>query len=143
MDYIPEDLQKRTEEVSNLYFLLEIDFGDLIEVCVEKGLLALDGSSIKGFRSIETSDMFFYPDLKTFAILPWRSDDETKVARFICDIHNADGTPFEGCPRCNLKRMIAKTIIAENTVLTLKIFGFSAILSTTFNKIQFRIIAIR
>jgi len=70
--------------------------------------IMLDGSSIKGFRSIETSDMYFYPDLKTFAILPWRSDDEVKVARFICDIHNADGTPFEGCPRCNLKRMIAK-----------------------------------
>ncbi len=68
----------------------------------------LDGSSIKGFRSIETSDMYFYPDLKTFTILPWRSVDEEKVARFICDIHNADGTPFEGCPRCNLKRMIEK-----------------------------------
>lgn len=70
--------------------------------------IMLDGSSIKGFRSIETSDMYFYPDLKTFAIIPWRSDEEVKVARFICDIHNADGTPFEGCPRCNLKKMIAK-----------------------------------
>ena len=70
--------------------------------------IMLDGSSIKGFRSIETSDMYFYPDLKTFAIIPWRSDDEVKVARFICDIHNADGTPFEGCPRCNLKKMIAR-----------------------------------
>ena len=70
--------------------------------------IMLDGSSIKGFRNIETSDMYFYPDLKTFAIIPWRSDDEGKVARFICDIHNADGTPFEGCPRCNLKRMIEK-----------------------------------
>ena len=70
--------------------------------------IMLDGSSIKGFRSIETSDMYFYPDLNTFTIIPWRSDDETKVARFICDIHNADGTPFEGCPRCNLKRMIAR-----------------------------------
>lgn len=70
--------------------------------------IMLDGSSIKGFRNIETSDMFFYPDLKTFSILPWRSDEELKVARFICDIHNADGTPFEGCPRCNLKRMIAR-----------------------------------
>ena len=70
--------------------------------------IMLDGSSIKGFRSIETSDMYFYPDLNTFSIIPWRSDDETKVARFICDIHNADGTPFEGCPRCNLKRMIAR-----------------------------------
>ena len=26
--------------------------------------IMLDGSSIKGFRSIETSDMFFYPDIK-------------------------------------------------------------------------------
>ena len=70
--------------------------------------IMLDGSSIKGFRSIETSDMYFYPDLKTFAIIPWRSDDDVKVTRFICDIHNADGTPFEGCPRCNLKKMIAR-----------------------------------
>ena len=70
--------------------------------------IMLDGSSIKGFRSIETSDMYFYPDLKTFAIIPWRSDEEVKVARFICDIYNPDGTPFEGCPRCNLKKMIDK-----------------------------------
>ena len=36
--------------------------------------IMLDGSSIKGFRSIETSDMYFYPDLKTFAIIPWWSE---------------------------------------------------------------------
>lgn len=51
------DLQKRTEEVSNLYFLLEIDFGDLIEVCVEKGLLALDGSSIKKIKDLRNKTM--------------------------------------------------------------------------------------
>lgn len=66
----------------------------------------LDGSSIKGFRSIETSDMFFFPDFSTFSILPWRERDGSNVARIICDIHNGDGTPFEGCPRCNLKRII-------------------------------------
>ncbi len=70
----------------------------------------LDGSSIKGFRHIETSDMYFYPDLSTFVILPWREDkiEDSNVARIICDIHNSDGTPFEGCPRCNLKRVIKK-----------------------------------
>ena len=51
------DLQERTEEVSNLYFLLEIDFGDLIEVCVEKGLLALDGSSIKKIKDLRNNTM--------------------------------------------------------------------------------------
>ena len=68
----------------------------------------LDGSSIKGFRSIETSDMFLYPDKNTFVVLPWRDGESGKVARLICDIHNADGTPFEGCPRCNLKRVMAE-----------------------------------
>ncbi len=70
----------------------------------------LDGSSIKGFRNIETSDMYFYPDLSTFTLLPFREDKTTgtNVARIICDIHNPDGTPFEGCPRANLKRVMKK-----------------------------------
>ena len=68
----------------------------------------LDGSSIKGFRNIETSDMFFYPDKNTFQILPWQEKDGRNSARLICDIYNADGTPFEGCPRCNLKRLMSE-----------------------------------
>ena len=70
--------------------------------------IMLDGSSIKGFRNIETSDMFFYPDRNTFQILPWQEQNGRNSARVICDIYNADGTPFEGCPRCNLKRLMAE-----------------------------------
>lgn len=70
--------------------------------------IMLDGSSIKGFRNIETSDMFFYPDKNTFQILPWQEFESGKSARLICDIYNSDGTPFEGCPRCNLKRLMAE-----------------------------------
>jgi glutamine synthetase len=69
--------------------------------------IMLDGSSIAGFRSIETSDMFFYPDKATFQIMPWEQAGK-KVARFFCDIYNPDGTPFEGCPRNNLKRVLLK-----------------------------------
>ena len=43
--------------------------------------IMLDGSSIKGFRSIETSDMFFYPDKNTFQILPWQERDGRNSAR--------------------------------------------------------------
>lgn len=68
--------------------------------------IMLDGSSIKGFRSIETSDMFFHPDINSFQLLPWREHNGVNSARLICDIYNADGTPFEGCPRCNLKRVM-------------------------------------
>ena len=45
--------------------------------------IMLDGSSIKGFRSIETSDMFFYPDKNTFEILPWRDMEGYESARII------------------------------------------------------------
>lgn len=75
---------------------------------LEKALnneIMLDGSSIAGFRTIETSDMYFFPDLSTFKVMPWKEGDRT-VARIICDIHNPDGTPFEGCPRNNLKRVL-------------------------------------
>lgn len=68
--------------------------------------MMLDGSSIKGFRSIETSDMNLYPDLSTFTIIP--TSTNAVHARLICDVYNTDGTPFEGCPRANLKRVIEK-----------------------------------
>ncbi|MFD1413257.1 type I glutamate--ammonia ligase [Oceanobacillus jeddahense] len=69
--------------------------------------MAFDGSSIEGFVRIEESDMLLYPDLDTFVVFPWTSE-KGKVARFICDIYNPDGTPFEGCPRYNLKRNLNK-----------------------------------
>ncbi len=63
----------------------------------------LDGSSIDGFARIEESDMMLYPDPDTFIIYPWRPQNG-RVARFICDVHKPDGTPFEGDPRYILKR---------------------------------------
>ena len=65
----------------------------------------LDGSSVKGFQRIERSDLYFYPDKRTFRILPWRPI-EGRVARLICDIYDPDGKPFPGCPRNNLKRVL-------------------------------------
>ncbi|MGJ9458945.1 type I glutamate--ammonia ligase [Oceanobacillus sp. CF4.6] len=69
--------------------------------------MMFDGSSIEGFVRIEESDMQLYPDLDTFVVFPWTSE-KGKVARFICDVYNPDGTPFEGCPRYNLKRNLKK-----------------------------------
>ncbi len=69
------------------------------------GEIMFDGSSINGFADISESDMYLIPDLDTFVIFPWRSSNG-KVARLICDIYNPDGTPFAGCPRNNLKRVL-------------------------------------
>ena len=116
---ITEEQIKKSIKDHNVKFI-ELQFVDIngqvksltipsehIDKALENEMM-LDGSSIKGFRSIETSDMYFYPDKNTYTLLPWREFDGTNTARLICDIHNADGTPFEGCPRCNLKRMMAE-----------------------------------
>ena len=71
------------------------------------GTIMFDGSSIEGFVRIEESDMYLKPDLTTFQVFPWTYGGSDRVARIICDIANPDGTPFAGCPRSLLKRVIA------------------------------------
>jgi glutamine synthetase len=71
------------------------------------GQIMFDGSSIEGFVRIEESDMLLKPDLNTFQVFPWSYAGAERVGRVICDIANPDGTPFEGCPRSTLKRVIA------------------------------------
>ncbi|NLT73060.1 MAG: glutamine synthetase [Chloroflexi bacterium] len=64
--------------------------------------LWFDGSSIQGFARISESDMFLFPDLDTFAIIPWQNG-EHKTARLICDVFTPDGVDFMGSPRNVLK----------------------------------------
>ena len=47
--------------------------------------------------------MLAMPDANTFEVLPW-GDPKATEARVFCDIHNLDGTPFEGDPRQVLRR---------------------------------------
>ena len=76
-----------------------------LENGLEEGM-GFDGSSIEGFARIHESDMIAMPDPKTFRILPWRSNEEIKVARVFCDVLNPDGSPYLGDPRYALKRNI-------------------------------------
>jgi glutamine synthetase len=71
------------------------------------GKIMFDGSSIEGFVRIEESDMYLKPDLSTFSVFPWPGPNGETVGRLICDIYAPDGTPFAGCPRTALKRVIA------------------------------------
>jgi len=67
--------------------------------------MMFDGSSIEGFVRIEESDMYLVPDLNTWVVFPWITG-KGKVARLICDVNKADGSPFAGDPRSNLKRVL-------------------------------------
>jgi glutamine synthetase len=71
------------------------------------GDIMFDGSSIEGFVRIEESDMLLSPDFATFQIFPW-SDEQSRVARLICDINTPDGEPFAGDPRGVLKKVIGQ-----------------------------------
>ncbi|PHA03071.1 type I glutamate--ammonia ligase [Bacillus pseudomycoides] len=113
--YTKEDIFRLAKEENVKYIRLQ--FTDLlgsiknVEIPVSQLTKALDnkmmfdGSSIEGFVRIEESDMYLYPDLDTWVVFPWTAE-KGKVARLICDIYNADGTPFDGDPRNNLKRML-------------------------------------
>ena len=77
---------------------------------LEKALdneLMFDGSSIRGFKRIEKSDMYFHPDPATFQVLPWGERPSGRTARIICDVADPDGTPFAGDPRVQLKKVLA------------------------------------
>jgi glutamine synthetase len=81
-----------------------------------------DGSSLEGFARVAESDMYLFPDVSTFAILPDTvrpqsaqavsaqsnnapgSDDV--VARIICHVRAPSGEPFDGDPRATLLRAL-------------------------------------
>lgn len=73
-----------------------------LENALEDGM-TFDGSSIDGFSRVQEADVLAIPDATTFEVLPW-GDTKSAEARVFCDIHNLDGTPFDGDPRQVLRR---------------------------------------
>ncbi len=69
--------------------------------------MGFDGSSITGFNAIEESDMVAMPDPSTFAVLPYRPQEQA-VARMFCDIQVPGGAPYEGDPRYVLRRAMER-----------------------------------
>ncbi len=69
--------------------------------------MGFDGSSITGFNAIEESDMVAMPDPSTFAVLPYRPQEQA-VARMFCDIQVPGGAPYEGDPRYVLRRAMQR-----------------------------------
>src|SRR6201981_703138 len=69
--------------------------------------MGFDGSSITGFNAIEESDMVAMPDPSTFAVLPWRPEEQG-VGRMFCNIITPERTPYEGDPRHVLRRALER-----------------------------------
>jgi len=75
-----------------------------LEDALDQGM-TFDGSAIDGFSRTQESDVLARPDLTTFQLLPWY-EVGAGIARVFCDITNIDGTPFEGCPRQQLRHVL-------------------------------------
>ena len=118
MGYTREEIVQLVKEL-NIKFI-RLQFVDVfgisknVAIPVEQldkaldGELMFDGSSIEGFVRIEESDMYLRPDINTFTVFPWQTYHGVAEARLICDVYNSDGTPFAGCPRNVLRRVIAE-----------------------------------
>lgn len=115
--YSKEDIFRMVEEDDVEFIRLQFTdiFGVLKNVAITSSQLAkaldnkcmFDGSSVEGFVRIEESDMYLYPDYDTFEIFPWRPQ-QGKVARLLCDVCRADGTPLAVSPREILKKTMEK-----------------------------------
>ena len=113
--YSKDDIRRivKEENVNFLRLMFTDLFGTIknVEVPVSQldklldNKLMFDGSSIDGFVRIEESDMYLYPDLSTWLIMPWNTE-HGKIARIICEVYTADRKPFEGDPRNNLIRVL-------------------------------------
>lgn len=92
------DLAGRQKNISILPEELERAFRDGI---------SFDASAIRGFGSVEKSDLLLFPIPSTLSILPWRPM-HGKVVRMFCNIRYPDGTPFEKDSRGILCRAVEK-----------------------------------
>ena len=100
-----EEILRMAEEEDVEFIRLQFTdmYGTLKNIAVTVGELPraldnkcmVDGRFIAGVERRKEIDLYLYPDLDTFAILPWRPQ-QRKVARMFCDLYCPDGTPYRG-----------------------------------------------
>ena len=67
--------------------------------------ISFDASAIRGFEDVSKSDLFLFPDPSTLTLLPWRPE-QGRVARFLCDIKNPDGSNYA----CDTRRLLKTAV---------------------------------
>ena len=71
--------------------------------------IGFDGSSVRGFKSIDDSDMMWKPDPSTLRVIPWIEDSVQRSAFMIGDVHEA----FGGGPASCDPRGVAKRVMVQ------------------------------
>ena len=101
-----EDVEFIRLQFTDMYGMLKniaITVGELPRALDHKCMV--DGRFIAGVEGNKEIDLYLYPDLDTFAILPWRPQ-QRKVARMFCDLYCPDGTPYRSSSRYILEHVV-------------------------------------
>lgn len=67
--------------------------------------VTVDGSAVDGFTRLSEASALLWPDPATYVTLPPRGSDPP-AGSLLCDLRNPDGTPFAGCCRHILQRVV-------------------------------------
>ncbi len=95
-----------------------IPLGEFAEKIFSEGI-GFDGSSIRGFKNIEESDMILIPDAKTFVIDNFGKEP---VGGLICDVYEPESkTRFKNDPRAIAQ--IAEKFLKESGIADTAYFG--------------------
>lgn len=121
-----EDIERMIEEEGVEFIRLQFTdiYGRLKNVAVTAGQMekvfdnrySFYGRAIFGNVYDYDDKLYLYPDLDTFSILPWRPQ-QGKVAKIVCDVCRADGTPFEMSSRYILKQAVKNAQEAGYTMI--------------------------
>ncbi len=79
---------------------------DELKRAFESGI-SFDASAIRGYGDVVKSDLFLFPDASTLSILPWRPQ-RGRVAKFLCEIKNPDGSEYSFDTRNILKKAMRR-----------------------------------
>lgn len=77
--------------------------------------IPFDGSSLRGFRSIEESDMIMVPDVSTAVVDQFHNVPTLSI---ICDVTDPDGVPYQRDPRRvaqNAEKYLKSTGLADTS----------------------------
>jgi glutamine synthetase len=82
-----------------------------------------DGSSVRGFKTIEMSDMIWMPDPASFTVIPWISEPLQKSAIIFGDIYEAFGEKDGG----KVSDVDPRGYVASKAVKEAEQMGFKAV----------------
>ena len=117
-----ENIQCMFADLRGILQSFTVPAAEFIDVDAFNGV-GFDGSSVRGFKTIEESDMIWMPDPSTFTTVPWISDPLQKSMIGFGDIYEAFGERGGG----NVSEVDPRGYVAARATREAEQMGFRAV----------------